>query len=229
MSFFDEEWEQYMAGLVNEDTNENLEQPPQQEYGLPVTESTIAPEPSNTEHQLFGENEASYSIVRVWMNDGLRQNSPSQQTADYIHISGPGMYADNPLPNSVVDAPVETLLPTTDEDEIRRWKLIPCSACAQYDNYWACFTGKWQEQAGRPVEFSYANKHGPGVIDSKIECLADDDNGHPLLLVTMIVLRRGVESKIEFWGKRRIVGDEMTRLSAAEQDYCLDTELKRLF
>ena len=50
-----------------------------------------------------------------------------------------------------------------------------------------------------------------------MECIADDDNGNPLLLVTMMVLRRGVVSKIELWGKR-IVGGETTQLSADETD-----------
>ena len=34
----------------------------------------------------------------------------------------------------------ETLFPTKDEDEIKRWKLIPRSACVQYDQDWATFS-----------------------------------------------------------------------------------------
>ena len=34
----------------------------------------------------------------------------------------------------------ETLFPTKDEDEIKRWKLIPRLACVQYDQHWAKFS-----------------------------------------------------------------------------------------
>ena len=44
------------------------------------------------------------------------------------------------------------------------------------------------------MEFSYANKKGPGVIDCKIECTTDDHYGNPLLLVTMMVLSIGTRS-----------------------------------
>ena len=227
VDFFDEQWEQHMAGLGNEHVDENLEQPTHQHHELPAAENAIASGPSNAEQQSSGENAVSYAVVRVWINDGIRQNGPSQRAEDYIHVSGPGMYADNPLPNPAEDAPVETLLPTTDEDEIRRWKLVPCSACVQYENYYACFTGKWQEQPDRPIEFSCTDRKGPGVIESKMECIADDDNGNPLLLVTMMVLRRGVVSKIELWGKR-MVGGETTQLSADEREYCWWHEQKRI-
>ena len=72
--------------------------------------------------------------------------------------------------------------------------------------------------ANGPVEFSHADRKCPDVIECKIEAMTEDDNGHKLLLITMI-LESGVESKIELWGKR-IVGDsENTRLTSAEKDY----------
>ena len=110
-------------------------------------------------------------------------------------------------------------LNTKDEDEIKRWKLVPRSACVQYDQDSASINCKWQESADEPVEFSDAVTKDPNVTDCTIEALAADNNGHRLLLVTMVTMKEGIESKIELWGKRFVGDDGYTRLTKDEKSY----------
>ena len=49
---------------------------------LPAAENAIAPGPSNAEQQSSGEIAVSYAVVRVRINDGIRQNGPSQRPED---------------------------------------------------------------------------------------------------------------------------------------------------
>ena len=45
---------------------------------VPGTSDVPSTELMNTEYQSTGEKDVSYAIVRVWINDGLRQNGPLQ-------------------------------------------------------------------------------------------------------------------------------------------------------
>ena len=211
MSFFDEQWEEHFAGTMDE-----------------VHGNTAQTGLANPEDQSSGENGDFYAVVRVWIDDDRIQSGTRQHLTNYIHVSDPGVYAPIPESSSAENAAVETLFPTEDEDEIKRWKLIPRSACVQYDQDWANFSVKWQESANQPIGFSHVVTKGPNIVDCKVEALANDNNGHRLLLVTMVTLKEGVESKIELWGKRIVSGDQYTRLIPDEKDYCWVEEQKRV-
>ena len=92
----------------------------------------------------------------------LMHISSRRREADIVYISDPGKYA---------------AIPET--------RPASCRACIQCEQFWACFSCKWQESADGPVEFSHADVEGPGVIDCKIEAMTEDDIGHRLLLVTV--------------------------------------------
>ena len=46
------------------------------------------------------------------------------------------------------------------------------------------FRCEWQEYANRPVESFHADVKGLGVIDCKIECMAEEDNNHLAVLTS---------------------------------------------
>ncbi|KAK0512888.1 hypothetical protein JMJ35_004905 [Cladonia borealis] len=109
------------------------------------------------EHQSTGENGVFYAVVKVWINEDMKQYGPRQRVTDYIHVSDPGTYAPIPESNAAENAAVETLFPTEDEDEIKRWKLVPRSACVQYEQYWACKPTQIRQLADH-IELTYLQK-----------------------------------------------------------------------
>ncbi|KAK0513256.1 hypothetical protein JMJ35_004242 [Cladonia borealis] len=218
MDMFEKEWEGHFAGTTDEAVDEKTARPTH----FPSTG------PANAEHLSTGENGVFYAVVKVWINDDIEQYGPRQRVTDYIHVSDPDLYAPIPEANSAENATVETLFPTEDEDETKRWKLVPRSACVQYDQYWACFNVKWQESVDEPAEFSLAITKGPGVVDCKVEVMTEDDNKHRLLLVTMLTLEGDVENKIDLWGKRIVGNEEYTLLTKDEKSYVWFEEQKRV-
>lgn len=213
MNFIDEEWDQYFAGVRNEDADE------------PKAENDAVPSTGiiNTKPQQNEENGAIYAIVKVWIDDDI-----AQCTTDYVHVTDAGIYAPIPQPNSADSAAVENMDPAKDEDEIKHGKLVPRSACVQYAEDWACCTCEWQEAKNDPEKFAPSDTKGPRVIECEMEALADDDNGYRLLRISMKTLKRGVPSRIELWAKRIVGKGEMTQLTSGEEDYVWDEEQKRL-
>ena len=209
MGFFEEQWEGHFAGTMNE-----------------VHGNTAQTGLANPGDQSSGGNGDLYAVVRVWIDD--KHLSGPRQGLAYIHVSDPGLYAPIAESNLAENAAVETLFPTEDEEEIKRWKLIRRSACVQWGHDWANFSVKWQESVEQPVEFSTVVTKGPNVVNCKVEALANDNNGHRLLLVTMVTMKEGVETKVELWGKRLAGGNSYTRLTADEKDYCCFEEQKRM-
>ncbi len=168
-----------------------------------------------------------YAIVMVRVDDELVHFGRRLYQTDYVHVSGPGIYANIPETNSAEDVGIDTIMPTDDEEEIEHWRLIPCSAVIQYRQYWASFSCKLQEYIGEPRDFVRAEGAEHNVLQCEIKSAGTDDNRNNLLQAEMTV-RKGVGiEKFEFWCKR-IVGDEEPELTRSEGRYVSDEEQRAI-
>ena len=147
---------------------------------------------------------------------------------EIVHVSDPSTYANVPDATPAGNAGVETLWPTDDEEDIRRWKLIPCSAQLRFANCWVRFRGKLLESQGYP-EVCEVDTKSNNVTDCTVHRMADDENGNRLLWVKMTVKMKAADDlQIELCCKK-IVGDEVTRLSRVEEEYVHDEEMGRFW
>ena len=225
MNFSDEQWQQRITDIMRDDEHESTaEQRVNQDNEVFTNEHTAVPGTSDVSSNGLTTNEQqstryidiSYTMVKVRRDKVLK---PPGTQFEIIRIGGPSQtdFAEN--------AVIETLFPTDDEDDIKRWKLVPRSARVQCGNYWCSFSVKWLEYLDRPVEFIYAGAKDSYVINCEVKCLADDDNKNALLHVNMTVLSDGVPCNLEVWCKRN-TGDGMTQLTSDEAQYIWDEELK---
>ena len=100
---------------------------------------------------------------------------------DILHISNPTTYAQLPEASSAGNAEVETILPTEDEEEIKRWKLVPCSAQLRFSNTWVHFRCKLLESKGCPESFVIEAKSN-SIIDCSVYRMANDENDNRFAL-----------------------------------------------
>ena len=104
-----------------------------------------------------------------------------------VHISaGTGLpnlvtqyqYVAVPAGTSNDNTKIDTVFPTEDEDEIKRWKLVSCSAQLQLSNSWVRFRCKLLESQGFPEEFEVV-KTSENVLDCKVYRMANHDRPMP--------------------------------------------------
>ena len=169
----------------------------------------------------------SWSIVFVRMDKEIYHEGPRQLPTNILHVSNPGTYAAVPEGTSSNNTEVDTILPTEDEDEIKRWKLVPCSAQLQFSNSWVRFRCKLFESEGHPENFEVVAK-SENVLDCKVYRMANDDRGNRLLWINMKAKRFGNPIPVELCCKK-IVGQEVTRLSDDESDYVCQEECGRFW
>ena len=178
---------------------------------------------SSTSRQI----DMSWSVVFVRLNKDLFHLGPRQTKTNILHISNPTTYAQLPEASSAENAEIETILPTNDEEEIKMWKLVPCSAQLRFSNTWVRFRCKLLESKGCPESFVIETKSN-SIIDCKIYRMADDENGNRLLWVNMKAWRFSAPVEVELCCKK-IVGDEVTRLSQVEERYVWEEDFGRFF
>ena len=169
----------------------------------------------------------SWAVVFVRIDKEMYHDGPRKLPTDILHVSHPGMYVGVPAGTSNDNTKIETVFPTEDEDEIKRWKLVPCSAQLQLQNSWVRFRCKLLESQGVPEDFEVV-KTSPNVVDCKVYRLAHDDNGNHLLWINMKGRRLGKPRTVEMCLKK-IVGQEVTSLSHNERSYVFDEECGRLW
>ena len=164
----------------------------------------------------------SLTLVFVRMAKELFRVGPRQLQTDILHVSNPNAYAHVPEATSAEagmlcqelvaretlsstypdNFEIETILPTNDEDEIKYWKLVPCSARLQYANSWVRFRCKLLEYKGYP-EVCVVVAKSDNVIDCTIYRMADDENDNRLLWVKMKAWRFGARAEVELCCKRK--------------------------
>ena len=108
-----------------------------------------------------------------------------------------------------------------------RWKLVPCSVRLQFSNSWVRFRCKLLEAYGYPEDFILEAKSNH-VTDCTVYRMADDENENRLLWINLKVWRSGSEVMMELCCKK-IVGDEVTRLSQVKSRYVEEEEVGRFF
>ena len=173
------------------------------------------------------EIDMSWAVVFSRIDKNVFHYGPLSIQKANLHVSNLERYAHVPEGTSAGDTKIETILPTEDEDEIKRWRLIPCSAHLQFSDTWVRFRCKLYESQGHPENFEIEAK-GKRVVDCKVYRMANDDNGNRLLWVNLKAKRNGVLMVIELCCKK-IVGDEVTRLSRVEGEYVDQEEAGRFF
>ena len=173
------------------------------------------------------ELDMSWAVVFVRMDNGLYHVGPRRLETDILHVSKPTKYAQMPEGFSAGNTEVETILPTEDEEEIKRWKLVPCSARLQFANCWVRFRCKLLEAYGYPENFVLEAKSN-NVVDCTVYRMANDENDNRLLWINMKALRSGSEVDVELCCKK-VVGNEVTRLSSVELEYVEEEEAMRFY
>ena len=182
---------------------------------------------TNEEVRPNGQIDMSWAVVFVRLAKVIYYVGPRESPTNILHVSNPNRYANVREATSATNDDVETILPTEDEDEIRRWKLVPCSARLQYANAWVRFRCKLLEYKGYP-EVCVVVAKSDNVIDCTIYRMADDENDNRLLWVKMKALLSGAPVDVEMCCKK-IVGDEVTVLSDDELKYVQEEEYMRFW
>ena len=167
----------------------------------------------------------SWSVVFVRLDKKVLHIGPRQKETNILHVSNPSTYAQVPAASSAQNAEIETIFPTDDEDETKQGS--PCSARLRFSNFWVTFRCKLLESKGYPESFVIEAKSNH-IKDCNIYRMADDENGNCLLWVNTKGWRDGAWSELELCCKK-IVGDEVTRLSQVEERYVREEEVMRFY
>ena len=173
------------------------------------------------------ELDMSWAVVFVRMGQELKHVGPRRHKTDILHVSKPDTYSQVPAASSAGNTEVETIFPTEDEEEIKRWKLVPCSARLQIGNCWVRFRCKLLEASGCPEDFIVEAK-SKLVIACAVYRMANDENDNRLLWINLKVWKSGSEVMMELCCKK-IVGNEVTELNAVELDYVEAEEVMRFY
>ena len=169
----------------------------------------------------------SWAVVYVRIDKKMHHQGPRELPTDILHVSHPGMYVAIPAGTSNDDTKIDTVFPSEDEDEIKRWKLVPCSAQLRLSNSWVRFRCKLLESQGSPEDFEVVTT-SENVVDCKVYRMASDGRGNRLLWINMKAKRFGKPIPVEMCLKK-IVGQEATSLSGDETEYVIQEECGRFW
>lgn len=178
-------------------------------------------------NELESELDMSWAVVFIRLDKEMEYVGPRRYPTDILHVSQPATYSRVPAASSTGNTEVETIFPTEDEEEIKRWKLVPCSARLTIGNSWVRFRCRLLEASGCPQDFVIEAK-SEFVIACAVYPMANDENDNRLLWINLKVRMSGSESMMELCCKR-IVGNEVTKLNAVELEYVAAEEVGRFF